>query len=81
MGVLPKPVTLQCVHSDGQWFHFGVIQLNTLSMEAGGVKNVWYQTPKIQLYTNCSYKSGKPTLEGYNNDVLLNLLTFYNHVS
>ncbi|GJQ76180.1 mRpL37 [Trypoxylus dichotomus] len=53
---LRKPVTLQCVHTDGRLFHFGILQLNTLDLtNISGTKNVWYQTESLPLFENCSY--------------------------
>lgn len=79
--VLPKPVTMQAVQSDGKFFHFGVLQLNTLDLDSeDGPKNIWYQTDKMSLFESCSYVSGKPTLVGYNNDVIKHLLALYDNV-
>jgi len=80
IAILPKPVTVQCVHTDGRLFHFGILQLNTLNLEEGGVKNIWYQTPRIPLFSSCLYNLGMPTLEGYNSDVIKHLMAFYNNV-
>lgn len=78
---LPQPVTVQCVHSDGRLFHFGVLQLNTLDLENhDGVRNIWYQTPRLQMFNVCAYVKGKPTLEGYNSDVIKHLISFYDSV-
>lgn len=77
---LPDPVTVQCVQTDGKMFHFGIFQLNTLDLEADVVKNIWYQTPFLHLFENCSYNLGKPLLEGYNSEILKHLYAFYNNV-
>ncbi|KAI4467271.1 mitochondrial ribosomal protein l37 [Holotrichia oblita] len=78
---LPKPVTLQCVHTDGRLFHFGILQLNTLDLtNVTGMKNIWYQTERLPLFENCSYVQGRPILEGYNNEVIRHLLAFYNNI-
>ncbi|KAJ3647624.1 hypothetical protein Zmor_019491 [Zophobas morio] len=77
--VLPKPVVVQCVHTNGRFFHFGIFQLNTLDLE-GGVKNVWFQTGRLPLFETCCYKVGRPVLEGYNNEVIQYLDAFYNNV-
>ncbi|KAF2901428.1 hypothetical protein ILUMI_04752 [Ignelater luminosus] len=77
--ILPRPVTVQCVHTDGRLFHFGILQLNTLNLDNDSTKNVWYQTSRIPLFTSCQYKLGKPTLEGYNNEVIRYLCAFYNN--
>ncbi|XP_068894590.1 large ribosomal subunit protein mL37 [Tenebrio molitor] len=78
--ILPQPVTVQCVHTNGRLFHFGVLQLNTLDLEDGRVKNVWYQTERIPLFDSCGYKFGRPVLEGYNSKVIQYLNAFYNNV-
>lgn len=78
--LLPEPVTLQCVHTDGKIFHFGVLQLNTLDLDGDGIKNIWYHIPRISLFESCCYKSGIPTLEEYNPDVIKYLLAFYRNV-
>ncbi|KAJ8926022.1 hypothetical protein NQ315_009877 [Exocentrus adspersus] len=78
--LLPKPVTVQAVQTDGCFFHFGVFQLNTLDLENGDVKNVWYQTPLLNLFERCCYDLGRPTLEGYNSEVVKHLYAFYHSV-
>ncbi|KAF5272436.1 hypothetical protein FQA39_LY07904 [Lamprigera yunnana] len=76
--VLPQPVTVQCVHTDGRIFHFGILQLNTLDSSSNStIKNVWYQTPQLALFDTCIYKLGKPILEGYNGNVINNLMALY----
>nr|CAH7728461.1 unnamed protein product [Callosobruchus chinensis] len=76
---LPKPVVLQVVQTNGKFFHFGTLQLNTLDFENESEKNVWYQTPLQYLFEDCCYKSGKPVLEGYNSDVIRQLFSFYSN--
>lgn len=79
--ILKEPVTVQCVQSDGQFFHFGIFQLNTLDLEGvDGVKNVWYQTPKLFLFDKCCYEKGKPVLEGYNSEVMKHLVALYHNI-
>ncbi|GLV39876.1 mitochondrial ribosomal protein L37 [Carabus blaptoides fortunei] len=78
--VLPQPVTLQCVQTDGKQFHFAMLQLNTLDLQDGGVKNVWYSVPNMPLFQTCEYQVGKPVVLGYNQDVMKYLLAFYNNV-
>lgn len=78
--VLPEPVTLQCVQTDGRIFHFGMLQLNTLDLDKEGVKNIWYHIPRLPLFASCGYKSGIPTVEEINPDVLKYLLAFYKNV-
>ncbi|XP_049782096.1 39S ribosomal protein L37, mitochondrial [Schistocerca cancellata] len=77
---LPEPVTIQCIQTDGRWFHFLVFQLNTLNLNGkDGVKNIMWNIPRIQLFNSCTYIKGKPTLEGYNPEVFKRLLGFYKH--
>lgn len=80
MKELPKPVTVQSVQTDGQFYHFGMFQLNTLDLEGGDLKNIWFQTPLLNLYDKCCYHLGKPILEGYNSEVIKYLYAFYNNV-
>ncbi|CAG9860222.1 unnamed protein product [Phyllotreta striolata] len=77
---LDEPVTVQCVQTDGRIFHFGVLQLNTLNLLDASTKNVWYQTPLQYLFENCEYVKGKPVLEGYNNQIIQQLHSFYRNV-
>ncbi|XP_072376589.1 large ribosomal subunit protein mL37 [Diabrotica undecimpunctata] len=78
--ILKNPVTVQCVQTDGRLFHLGVLQLNTLDLSNTSVKNVWYQTPLQYLFETCRYKSGKPVLEGYNNQIIKQLNCMYNNM-
>lgn len=75
---LDKPIVIQSVQTDGRVFHFGVFQLNTLSLCGnGGVRNYWFHQPEMELFSECAYKEGKPTLIGYNKDVFRCLNAFY----
>ncbi|KAL1124261.1 hypothetical protein AAG570_002031, partial [Ranatra chinensis] len=77
----PKPVVVQCIHTDGRLFHFSVFQLNTLKEPGNdGVRNIFWSIPRIPLYETCAYVGGKPLLEGYNPDVFRYLAAFYNNV-
>lgn len=77
---LPEPVAVQCIQTDGNWFHFLVFQLNTLNLDGNdGVKNVMWHIPRIQLFNSCAYIRGKPVLEGYNPEVFRRMLGFYKH--
>ena len=79
---LPQPITVQVVHTNAIFFHFSIFQLNTLdlnSQENGrGLKNLWFNKPKIDLFAECDYKIGKPVMSGYNRDVLRHFHSFYN---
>ncbi|XP_059610762.1 large ribosomal subunit protein mL37 [Phlebotomus argentipes] len=75
---LPEPIVVQAIHTNGQSFHFGVFQLNTLDLcGQEGDKNVWHESKIENLYSNCAYVQGKPQLEGYNPGVLEKFFTFY----
>ncbi|XP_044744940.1 39S ribosomal protein L37, mitochondrial [Coccinella septempunctata] len=78
VGDLPSPVTVQSVQTDGRLFQFGVLQMNTLNLEDGEKKNIWYQTEQLPLFQVCKYDAGKPVLKGYNDEVVKNLISFYN---
>lgn len=75
---LPEPITLQCVHTNSQWFHFSVFQLNSLAgPEEDGMKNIYWQTPLLNAYKNCVFDEGVPVLEDYNPEVFKHFLSFY----
>jgi large subunit ribosomal protein L37 len=75
---LPEPITLQCVHTNSQWFHFSIFQLNSLAgPEENGMKNIYWQTPLLNLYKNCVFDEGVPVLEDYNPEVFKHFLSFY----
>lgn len=77
---LPKPIVVQSIQTDGNKFHFGVFQLNTLDLNgSGGEKNYWYSKEKLKLFSNCAYIDGKPSLNDYNPDVLKYCFLFYNN--
>ncbi|KPU79639.1 uncharacterized protein Dana_GF27392 [Drosophila ananassae] len=79
-GVLPKPIVVQSVQTDGRTFHFGVLQLNTLDIGANSsTKNLWFQRQSYDLFSECGYKGGKSFLENYNGDVFRILNAFYNN--
>uniref|UniRef100_A0A1L8E179 Large ribosomal subunit protein mL37 n=1 Tax=Nyssomyia neivai TaxID=330878 RepID=A0A1L8E179_9DIPT len=76
---LPHPIVVQAIHTNGQLYHFGVFQLNTLDLSGNdGEKNVWHNTEIEQLYVNCSYREAIPHLESYNPSILAKFVTFYN---
>lgn len=75
---LQEPITLQCVHTNSQWFHFSVFQLNSLTgPEDDGKKNIYWQTPLLNLYEKCVFDEALPVLEGYNPEVFKHFLSFY----
>ncbi|XP_062555418.1 large ribosomal subunit protein mL37 [Armigeres subalbatus] len=76
---LPAPITVQAVQTDSKWFHFSIFQLNTLelSSEEGKNRNLWFRKPRMDLFAECGYLVGKPSLVGYNRDVLRHMAVFY----
>ncbi|KAG7202475.1 hypothetical protein KM043_017046 [Ampulex compressa] len=78
---LPQPVTVQCIQSNSQDFHFSVFQLNTLDLEStNNIKNFWWSETPIRLFTKAQYEHGRPTIEGINFDILKMLLAFYKNM-
>ena len=76
-GVLPTPITIHFVNTNGKKYHFSVFQLNTLDLE-GDIKNIfWHDTTFFNMYEKCGYIDAKPTLEGYNHDVFRHILGTY----
>ncbi|KAH8358492.1 hypothetical protein KR093_000471 [Drosophila rubida] len=79
-GVLQKPIVVQCIQTDGQEFHFGVLQLNTLDLSSdSATKNYWFHRPSVDLFTECSYQTGRPNIGGYNSEAFRILNAFYNN--
>lgn len=76
---LPEPVYLNCIQTDGQKYHFGILELNTLNVDGTeGTKNVWYCKNDMQLYGSSKYVSALPVLENYNPKVYEYINAFYN---
>ncbi|KAI5643082.1 hypothetical protein NE865_04804 [Phthorimaea operculella] len=76
---LPEPVYINCIQTDGQKYHFGVLELNTLNVDGTeGTKNVWYCKNNMKLYDSSRYFSGMPVLENYNPKVYEYINAFYN---
>lgn len=75
---MPKPVVVQVIQTNGQWFHFSVYQLNTLVLDKNSaVKNIFWDHNRIWLYESSSFLNGRPTLVGYNPEVLNKCMAFY----
>ncbi|XP_014098804.2 large ribosomal subunit protein mL37 [Bactrocera oleae] len=75
---LSRPIVVQSIQTDGRTFHFGVFQLNDLSISAiEGPKNYWFHSSNLNLFEKCEYVSGRPKLKGFNKDVLRYLYAFY----
>ncbi|XP_028165329.1 39S ribosomal protein L37, mitochondrial [Ostrinia furnacalis] len=76
---LPEPVYINCIQTDGQNYHFGVLELNTLNVDGNeGTKNLWYCKNNMQLYGASKYFGGMPVLENYNPKVYGYINAFYN---
>ncbi|XP_026314915.1 39S ribosomal protein L37, mitochondrial [Hyposmocoma kahamanoa] len=76
---LPEPVYINCIQTDGQKYHFGILQLNTLNVDGTeGTKNVWYCKNDMELYGSSKYLSALPVLENYNPKVYEYINAFYN---
>ncbi|KAG7297953.1 hypothetical protein JYU34_018707 [Plutella xylostella] len=76
---LPEPVYINCIQTDGQKYHFGVLELNTLNLDGTeGTKNVWYCKNNVTLYDSSRYFNGMPVLENYNPEVYGYINAFYN---
>ncbi|KAJ1523379.1 hypothetical protein ONE63_001246 [Megalurothrips usitatus] len=76
---LPEPITIQAVHTDNRRFHFAVLQLNTLDLDATAQEKniVWMLPQAIDLFSECGYVKGRPVLEEYNPEVFQRILSFY----
>ncbi|XP_014372193.2 39S ribosomal protein L37, mitochondrial [Papilio machaon] len=76
---LPEPIYVNCIQTDGQKYHFGVFELNTLNVDGiEGTKNVWYCKNDVKLYDRSCYFNGMPVLENYNPKVYGYINAFYN---
>ncbi|CAK1583648.1 unnamed protein product [Parnassius mnemosyne] len=75
---LPEPIYVNCIQTDGQKYHFGVFELNTLNVDGvEGTKNVWYCKNDVKLYDRSCYFNGMPVLENYNPKVFGYINAFY----
>lgn len=68
-------MTVQTIHSDGQWFQFAVMQLNNAGQQ--GVRNVAWLSPVMHMFSLCQYVNGKPTLANYDPAVFRYLFAFH----
>jgi len=76
-GVLPAPITVHFVNTDGKRFFFSVFQLNTMDANSD-IKNVFWHDPTVHsLYDQCNYVTGRPVIEGCNPEVANKLLSIY----
>lgn len=75
---LPEPVAVQCIETDGEYFHFSIYQLNTLNINGReGLKNYWWSSKRFKLFEQVDYFDGKPLLIGYNTEVFKRMYAFY----
>lgn len=78
---LPEPISVQCVHSNGETFHFVAFQLNTLDMaDNNGIKNIAWVDPDHKLFNKIIPRRAmlRNTLyEDYDPNVFQKLLAMY----
>lgn len=75
---LPEPISIQCIETDGENFHFSTYQLNTLNLNGTeGLKNYWWSSKRIKLFDEIDYTNGTSQLEGYNPEVFKRMYAFY----
>ncbi|XP_055641492.1 39S ribosomal protein L37, mitochondrial [Toxorhynchites rutilus septentrionalis] len=79
VGTLPHPITVQVIQTDSKWFHFSIFQLNTLNLDGSNEndRNLWFRKPRMDLYSECGYLVGKPSLLDYDKEVLKHFAVFY----
>ncbi|XP_040568328.1 large ribosomal subunit protein mL37 [Lepeophtheirus salmonis] len=77
--VLPEPITVHFINTDGKKFHISAFQLNTLELSTNdGVKNIfWHEKEMSSLYDVCEYVQGRPMFEGLNSSLFKKLLAMY----
>lgn len=77
-GVLPKPVTVNAVCTNGVHWQMATFQLNTMDL-GSDVKNLFYHHPEpLRLFDYCGYREARPELEGVQTEtfsMLQSLLT------
>lgn len=67
---LKEPITVQTVHTNGQFFHFSILQLNTTSCASNtDPKNYFWSFPVMNIFNRCSYQKGLPVFEDYNPEI------------
>ena len=79
-GILPEPITLHFVNTNGKKFHFSVFQLNNLNLEADNdsVKNIfWHEPSFLNMFEKCDYINTQPTLTNYDHNVFSHILAMY----
>ena len=78
-GVLPSPVTVNFVHTDGKKFHFSAFQLNTLDLDnPDGIKNIYWCDRRLDdIYSTCDFVQAVPVLENYNPQVFRKFAALY----
>jgi len=70
-GVLPKPVTAQCVQCCGGNFEFVVFQLNTIDFkDDSGVKNIVFADSGNKLFSTHDHWKPYEKLTDYDPEVL-----------
>lgn len=74
LGDLEEPITVQIVHNNIHHYHLGIFQLNTLNLTPSSSsetprRNLFWTQGWDTLFDSCTFKAGRPVLEGYNPQV------------
>jgi len=76
-GVLPEPVCINTVTTNGLNFQLSAFQLNTMDL-GGDTKNIfWSHNETLTLLEHCGYEEGRISLEGYDPEVFEYLKALY----
>lgn len=76
-GVLPEPVCLHIIVTNGLKYQLAVLQLNTLDL-ASDIKNIyWYHDEALSLLESCGYQEAAVVLDGYDPEVFRYLRAIY----
>jgi len=72
-GLLPKPIVVNSVSTNGVWWEMTSFQLNTLDVNSE-IKNLFFHHPDtMKLIDFCGYRDARPALEGLNMDTFKQL--------
>jgi len=77
-GVLPQPVCINMVTTNGLQYQLSALQLNTLDLGSEGPKNIfWSHDKTLSLLEFCGYDAAQVSLKGYDPEVFNYLKAFY----
>lgn len=77
-GVLPQPVCINMVTTNGLQYQLSALQLNTLDLGSEGSKNIfWSHNKTLSLLEFCGYDAAQVSLQGYDPEVFNYLTAFY----